>query len=174
MLRIAKLGIFLFLAVISVAFLEAQQPAEAAPVPAQILTSKKAFVSNAGLDSLSAAALKREGDPDRPYRQFYAAMKSWGRYELVTAPGDADLVFEIRFTAPLDTCGNSTCYAPQLGLAILDAKTHFTLWTLVEPVNGAFRKATWDKNFNQGMTDLMNDLKKLAGPTPSTADSAKN
>jgi len=52
MLRIAKLGIFLFLAVISVAFLEAQQPAEAAPVPAQILTSKKAFVSNAGLDSL--------------------------------------------------------------------------------------------------------------------------
>ncbi len=173
MLRIAKLAIFFFLATRSVAFLEAQEAAEVAPVPPQILTSRKAFVSNAGLDSVSLAAFKRAGDPDLPYRHFYAAMKNWGKYELVSAPGDADLVFEIRFTAPLESFGSSTGYTPQLGLTILDAKTHFKLWTLVEPVNGAFRKAAWDKNVNQGMTDLMEDLKKLAGASPAAADSAK-
>ena len=31
------------------------------------------------------------------YNEFYAAMKSWGRYELVSSPADADMVFEIRF-----------------------------------------------------------------------------
>lgn len=173
MLRSARLGIFsVALTVTSVAFPQAQQPG--APVPAQILASNKAFISNAGQDSASAAAFKREGDLDRPYNQFYAAMKSWGRYELVATPSDADLILEIGFTAPLNTCGSTTCYAPQLGLAIFDAKTHFTLWTLIEPVKGAFRKTTWDKNVNQGMTNLVNDLKKLAGPSPSTADSARN
>jgi hypothetical protein len=174
MLRMTKLAFFLALTMTSGAFLEAQQPGGAAPVPAQILASNKAFISNAGLDGPSAAAFKREGDPDRPYKQFYAAMKSWGRYELVTAPGDADLIFEIRFTAQLGNCGDSTCYAPQFGLSILDAKSHFTLWTLTEPVQGAIRKATFDKNVNKGMANLMNDVKKLAGPSTSTADSAKN
>ena len=163
---IAKAAILFSLALISVAFLQAQLPAAAAPVPAQIPASNKVFVSNAGLDAASAAAFKRAGDPDRPYNQFYAAMKSWGRYELVAAPGDADLILEIRFTAPAKPCGDAACYMPQWGLAILDAKTHFTLWTLSEPVHGAFRRASWDKNVNQGMTSLMNDLKKLAGPFP--------
>lgn len=27
------------------------------------------------------------GGPDRLYNEFYAAMKSWGRYELVSTPG---------------------------------------------------------------------------------------
>ena len=173
MLRFARLCNFLVaLTVSSAAFSQAQQ--SAAPVPTQILASNKAFISNAGLDAAAAAAFQREGNPNRPYNQFYAAMKSWGRYELVATPSDADLILEIRFTAPATPCGDATCYAPQLGLAILDAKTHFTLWTLLEPVNGAFRKATWDKNVNQGMTNLMNDVKKLAGPSPSTRESARN
>ena len=33
-----------------------------------------------------------------PYNRFSAAMKSWGRYELVASPAEAGLVFEIRFT----------------------------------------------------------------------------
>jgi hypothetical protein len=56
-------------------------------------------------------------------------------------------------------------YEPQFGLRILDAKTHFLLWSLSEPVEGAFRKATWIKNFDQGLGALMDDLKKLSLPT---------
>ena len=79
----------------------------AAPVPAQIITSTKVFISNAGADSTSLTALRNAEEPDQPYNELYAAMKSWGRYELVAAPADADLVFEIRFTAPLTDCGQS-------------------------------------------------------------------
>ena len=43
-------------------------------------------------------AVSYSGGPDRAYNEFYAAMKTWGRYELVAAPRDADLVFEIRLT----------------------------------------------------------------------------
>lgn len=67
----------------------------------QIASGKKVFVSNAGLDVVSLTLFRKAGDPDQPYNDFYAAMKNGGHYELVTTPADADLVFEIRFTAPI-------------------------------------------------------------------------
>jgi hypothetical protein len=54
-------------------------------------------------------------------------------------------------------------------LTIVDRNSHFALWSLTEPVQGAFRKATWLKNFDQSLGNLMDDLKKLAGPSPSRA-----
>jgi len=142
--------------------------AVAAPVPTQILSAKKVFVSNMGVDAYALPAFKKEQEVDKPYNRFYAAMKTWGRYALVDNPDHADLVFEIRFVAPLAYWGNLATYAPQFGLAIVDAKTHFTLWTMVEPVEGAFRKATWHKNFSQGMTNLMDDLKKVTATSSAT------
>ncbi len=144
-----------------------------APVPGQILSARRVFISNIGVDGFSLAAFKKENEVDKPYNQFYAAMKGWGRYELVDNPTDADLVLEIRFSAPIASAGETPAYAPQLGLSIVDAKSHFTLWNFVEPVGGAFRRATWDKNFNEGMTNLIDDLKRLTTPT-STAPQATN
>jgi len=66
-------------------------------------------------------------------------MKSWGRYELVASPADADWVFEIRFTAPLVDFGTSAMYEPQWELSIFDTKTHFVLCSFTVPVKGAFR-----------------------------------
>lgn len=145
--------------------LRAQAPyaASPAPTPTQIATAKKVFISNAGADATSYAVLKHGGDPQQPYDSLYAAMKSWGRYELVDAPSDADLVFAIRFTAPLADCGKVVTYSPQLELTILETKSHVLLWTVAEPVEGAIRKATWEKNFGQGITNLLRDLKKLSG-----------
>jgi hypothetical protein len=56
-------------------------------------------------------------------------------------------------------------FAPHLRLRILDAKAHFVLWTIVEPVEGAYRKETWEKNFNAGVTNLVSDLKNMSGET---------
>jgi hypothetical protein len=146
-----------------------------APVPSQIASAKKVFVSNAGADGTSYAALKRGGDPQQPYDSLYAAMKIWGRYELVDAPSDADLVFAIRFTAPLTDCGTLAAYSPQLELTILETKSHYLLWTVAEPVEGAVRKATWEKNFGQGMSNLLDDLKKLSGqPAAKVEDPRKH
>ena len=114
-------------------------------MPAPIVTAKKVFISNGGVDRAAPAAFKRAGDSNEPYNRFYAAMKSWGRYDLVASPADADLVFDLRFTAPNADLGKTAIYEAQLGLSIFAAKTHFVLWTLTEPVQGAFRRATGRK-----------------------------
>jgi hypothetical protein len=177
MLRIVKLGtvyLALAFALVSVPQLKAQQKRETviAPVPPQIFASKKVFVSNAGYDSTSRVAFKNGGDLNQPYNEFYSAVKNWGRYELVATPADADLVFEIRFTAPLTFDEKSPIYEPQLDLEILDVKTHFRLWSITTPVQGAIRKVTWEKNFSQGITNLMDDLKKLTTQPAAAADLA--
>jgi len=147
--------------------------APAAPVPAEIAAARKVFIANAGADIASQTIFKRAGQPDQAYNHFYSAMQSWGRYELDSTPAEADLVLEIRFTAPMYYDGNTGTYEPQFGLNIFDAKTHFLLWSLSEPVGGAWREATWLKNFDQGLNLLMGDLKKVSAPAANTIDPGK-
>jgi hypothetical protein len=47
-------------------------------------------------------------------------------------------------------------------LAILDGKTHFQVWTISAPVEGAFRKNTWIKNVEKGAATLVAGLKTVA------------
>src|ERR1700683_5609778 len=63
--------------------------------PAEILTAKAAFISNAGAECNPSGAVGFSGDADRAYDEYYAAMKAWGRYGLTAAPGGADLALEI-------------------------------------------------------------------------------
>jgi hypothetical protein len=139
--------------------------ATTAPMPTAIQTAKRVFLGNAGVDGMSISTFRRSGDMNQPYNWFYLAMKNWGRYELVGSPADADLVFEISFAAPLVGADKISTFAPYLRLEILDAKTHFLLWTIVEPVEGAYRKATWDSNFKTGVTNLVSGLKNITGET---------
>lgn len=90
---------------------------------------------------IPAEAGRKEGEVDKTYNHFYAAMKAWGRYTLVDNPDDADQVFEIRFITWLSGTGKIDSFTPELLLTIVDAKTHFTLWTVAEPVEGAFLKS---------------------------------
>jgi hypothetical protein len=132
------------------------------PVPAQILTARKVFIANAGFDGNAFAILQRAGDAEQPYNQFYAAIKSSGRFEIVGAPIDADLVIEIRFSAHLSGTGKVDTYQPLVTLTILDSKTHFLLWTITEPVESAILAKTWQKNFDNGIANLVRDLTALA------------
>src|SRR5271170_621963 len=86
-------------AALQVSFSMAQSkpaPAPPAPVPPQILAAKKAFIANAGGDQMANNYPRFSGSPDRAYNEFYAAMKSWGRFEIVGSPAEADLLFEVR------------------------------------------------------------------------------
>ena len=145
----------------SVAWAQGVPAASVAPIPTQIITAKKVFIANGGVDAVSMAAFRRAKEPREPYNRFYIAMKSWGRYELVGTPGEADLVLQLSFSAPISDCVKLTSYQPQLTLAIFDSKTHFRLWTFTEPVQGAFLKSTWDNNVKQGIGSLIEDLKQL-------------
>lgn len=133
-----------------------------APVPVQIITAKKAFISNVGGESFETVFDQAvfNGGPDRPYNEFYAAMKAWGHYELVTSPADADLVLVIQWVL-----SDTGLKLPVLGLIevdIVDPKTHVTLWALREYVRGAILLGNRDKNFDHAMNTIVDRTRKLA------------
>lgn len=128
-----------------------------APLPIQIANGKKVFVSNAG----EVTTHSYSGDSRRCYDQFYAALKSWGRYELVGSPGEADLVLEISFT--------NTHFGDQFRLVILDPGTRVVLWPFTEHIAFASRQANRDKNFDQALNLLVNDLRNVAGQPAASA-----
>jgi hypothetical protein len=142
------------------------QAAPAAPVPPAIFSAKKVFLSNAGADS-GLFPHPFSGSQDRAYNQFYAAMQKWGRYELVSDPEDADLVFELRLTGPNgpanpDKQKGASDPLPIFRLAIVSRKSHFTLWTVTESIPVAFLQKTHDRNFDDALAVLLADVRDLA------------
>jgi hypothetical protein len=149
-----------FVAAAEVSAQQAKDP-PAAPLPAQIVSGKKAFVSNASGEQVIAS-----GVSELTYNEFYADMKSWGRYELVSTPADADLVFEVRYQRYSEVRiirGEGGSGGELIGVRILDPKTHVVLWAFTENIKAANRQATGRKNFDQAMGNLVEDIKKLAG-----------
>ena len=147
-----------------------------APVPAQITAAKRIFISNGGqetgrLDDFS-------GNQDRCYNQFYAAMKSWGRYELATGPADADLVVVIGFANPPSSSVVSKGSSdfpftdPRFTLTIFDPKTHFILWSFTEHAEPARLQHNRDKNYDLALANIVDDLKQLSSG-PAASESAK-
>jgi hypothetical protein len=181
MLYATSLRYFLFVcaALMFAVFANAQTPAAAppppsslAPVPPALLNAKTAFISNAGADS-GLFPHPFSGDPDRPYNEFYAAMQGWGRYQLVTDPSEADLVFELKLTAPYGPSNpnkqnGAADPLPMFRLVILDRKTHYVLWALTESIDFAFLQKTHDNNFDAALYAITTDLKRLTS-APNTA-----
>jgi hypothetical protein len=152
-----------------------------APIPAQILTAKRVFVGNAGGDEhVGLDEPSFMGGPQRTYDEFYAAMREWGRYELVGAPADADLHFEIGLTEPAvagvsargDTLTEKP-YDPQFRLVIRDPKTHALLWAFTEHVPWAILRSNREKNFEEALQRIVNDVQVLAARSAPAASSAQ-
>jgi len=169
-MRIARLGFVLMLiacaSLLALGAPPSKQAAGAAPVPDQIISAKKVFIANASV-GCNPIGTTPFGGQDRPYNQFFAAMKNWGRYQLVPSPADADLAFEISFTCPTISPsvvkGNSFGYPydPQLSLVIRDVKTHIVLWKITEHVELAVLQGHRNENFDRAMAALVLDLKNL-------------
>jgi hypothetical protein len=132
-----------------------------APLPAQIIAAKKVFISNGGEDTWLDFDPKH--NPTYTYNEFYAAMKTWGKYQLVSSPAEADVVFEIRLA--LRETGVPRGSGPELRLLILDPKTHVALWPLNQWAKGANRDATARKNFDEAMNALVESMKRLVAST---------
>jgi len=158
-----------------------QPPAPPAPIPAPILSAQKLFIANGGMDAFSLQAFEELGlNGAAPYNTLYATVNSWNKYQLVSSPSDADLVLEIRFTAPFSG-GNgerswdfqrilaNTTWQFQTEVKIYDEKTHFLLWTLTQPVRPANLKGTWMKNISSANATLAGDLKSLLSATAAPA-----
>jgi hypothetical protein len=172
-LNAAHLRIFGFAVAIffltAVAFAQKSTMPPPAPVPPQIAAAQKIFISNAGGESFETVfdELVFNGGPDRPYNQFYAAMKTWGQREIVANPADSDLVLEISWV--LSDTGLRLPVLGQLRLLIVDPKTHITLWSVTEYVRGAVLLGNRDKNFDQAMNTIVNRVKTLMLPAAAAA-----
>ena len=58
---------------------------------------------------------------------------------------------------------------PMFRLVVLDRKTHYVLWALTESVEAAALQKTHDRNFDNALTNLLADLKRLTTTsTPAT------
>ena len=167
----------IFLLPVSVLAQSSKQPPPSAPVPARILTAKKIFIANAGEDERSTAGPLYEGGPTRAYDSFYAALKSWGHYELVNDPADADLVLELEFNLERPVLKGesltSSDFDPVFRLAIRDPKTNLLLWRFVEHAQWALLQGNRDRNFDQALAKAVGDVQALAMESASTGNAAK-
>ena len=152
----------------------AQQPSACLPpVPPALAAAKTVFLSNAGADS-GLFPQPFSGDTNRAYAEFYSALQSSGAFRLVNDPADADLVLELQLTAPYGPTNankqNGTADPlPMFRLAVYDRKTHYALWTITQSVYFAFLQKTHDHNFDEALTDVLNQFLSVAGKTPVPA-----
>jgi hypothetical protein len=153
----------------------AQMPAfdSAGPVPPAIAAAKTIFVSNAGSDS-GLFPEPFTGDPDRPYAEFYTALKAAGNYTLVGDPSQADLVLELRLVAPYGPSEankqkGASDPLPMFHLVVYDGKTHYILWAVTSSIEIAYLQKTHDKNFDTALTEVLDQFLKIAGKPPAAA-----
>jgi hypothetical protein len=167
---IACLGFIVMLSEIALVAQQAAAPVAIAPVPSLLLNARKVFISNAGADS-GLFPHPFTGDPDRAYNEFYSGVVSWGRYQLVASPNEADLVFELRLMAPNGPANankqkGASDPLPMLRLVIYDRPTHYVLWALTESIAPAALQKTHDHNFDEAVTSLVLDAGRLTKSLP--------
>jgi hypothetical protein len=145
-------------------------PPSSAPVPPQILSAHSVFISNGGGSNYYNMFT---GGPDRAYNTFYAVIERANRYQLVSTPAQADLVFEIRGIAPtFDEGRGNVGYNPQLILSIRDPQSSTVLWTTTANVRAIGRQKSRDRQFDQSIEVLVDKLSAVTGQ-PLSPEQAK-
>ncbi len=142
-------------------------PIVSAPVPSAILTATRIFVSNAGADA-GLFPSPFSDTPDRGYNQFYAALKNQGSYQLVNDPSQANLVLELRLTAPYGPSqpskqNGASDPLPMFRLVVYDARTHYILWAFTRSIDVAYLQKSHDRNFDKALSDIVSDFNLLTG-----------
>jgi hypothetical protein len=142
-----------------------------APLPTAVANARKVFLSNGGGSDLA-------------YDAFYAAMKDWGRYEIVGSPDEADLIVELAYRVQsagtrvwgssqastqtyggtIQTTGTTHLHSreipdPQLVLTVYDAKAKASLWSEVDHRRLARRQRNREKETINSAERLVEVLK---------------
>ncbi|HEV2469860.1 MAG TPA: hypothetical protein VGS78_11745 [Candidatus Sulfotelmatobacter sp.] len=175
-----RAGLCFMVLMLQAAFVEAVQKQTApGPLPAQIASARKVFIANGGENQPFSEDYLFSGGSERAYDDLYGAMKSWGKYELVGSPADADLLVEIELQCPkagpmiTPNFRGEYPYDPQFRLTIRDAKTNAVLWSVYEHVEWAILRGNRDKNFDMAMSRLVSDVQGLAVRAATVATAAK-
>jgi hypothetical protein len=162
-----RFALFAFvLPAVSIQPTQAQQAkaADPAPIPTQIATAKKVFIANAGGECSPFGETGFSGGPNVAYNEFYAAVKQWGHFSLVSTPADADLVMEVHFTCRVYFQENLGKVDAQLRIVFLEPKTRILLWAITEHSQPAILQGNRDKEFGFAMGRLVRDVQSLVLP----------
>jgi hypothetical protein len=138
-----------------------------APLPAVVINAQRVFLTNGGGSDLG-------------YDAFYAAMKNWGKYQIVGSPEEADLIVELayrvehggtRVWSSTNTYDGTTqvhsaqIIDPQLVLTIYDAKSKNSLWSTIDHRRLARREKNREKETINSAERLVDELKTRASLT---------
>jgi hypothetical protein len=134
-----------------------------APLPAPLLSARKAYLANGGLDAGSLVASNGRMT-DLPYDRIYTALQTWGRYDLVTNPADSEVVLEFRVESAPERGGALFLYRTFLSATVYDTRSRFVLWTIKAPMR-TFRA----QDVDLAIADVVSSLKTLvtAGGAPA-------
>ncbi|HTV81784.1 MAG TPA: hypothetical protein VME18_03965 [Acidobacteriaceae bacterium] len=144
----------------------AQQTSSTAPIPPQVVNAHYIFVSNGGGSNYFDIF---DAGPNRAYNTFFSQIKRTGHYELVSSPSEADAIFEIRAVAPPVPGLGAPAYNPQVILTIRDPRTNAVLWTASANVRAIGTKKHRDKDFDQSVAVLVDELAQVTGQPLTTA-----
>jgi len=176
----ANLCLFVAVGCASAAGIVAQNPAPApsGPVPPAIVQAKSVFVSNSGSDIDLFPGIYSEGhqlpylfngDESRPYSEFYSALAATRDYQLAADPSQADLVLELQLRAhPAPQLGAPGPLA-ELRLVVYGSQSHYVLWTITQAIEPANLQKNRDKNFEEAITNLLDQFLAVAGKLPVSA-----
>jgi hypothetical protein len=139
------------------------------------------FLSNGGGNSLA-------------YDAFYNAIKTWGRFQIVGSPDDAQLIVELAYrvedggtrtwtttNGTATSYGNTTNYSggsqvhsvrvpdPQLVLTIYDSKSKISLWSTVDHRRLARLEKNREKETVNSAERIVEESKDRIGPQSQLA-----
>jgi hypothetical protein len=144
-------ALLLVLAPLATAQKKKPEPVPPAPIPTGIATAKTVFLSNVcELPYKSCAAV---------YNDLFTEISKQGKYQLVTSPADADLIFEISYTVRRD----GSDFDSYLQLKIVDRATQVPLWTITEP----------DTETSSAIDAVVLDLSVLSRPGQTAGPAVK-
>lgn len=156
----AAMGVLVAALLVQTALPLSAQPTSAVPVPAQFATAHTVFLASGAAPGTGG---KEVLIAQMVYSTFYRSLSAAGRYRLVSAPADAELSMAISTQDAISgVMQGDSVDELFLRLEIFDVKTHTLLWVLDEPLNGAFREDTFQKNVDKSVAALMSDLNSLA------------
>ena len=141
-----------------------------APLPAAVVHARKVFLLNG---QTTAEALTKNGNI-LAFDTFYSDMKSWGKYELVDSPKDADIVIELQYRPYSEGARSFGVYNPStetvtthsvttsgadFALVIYEAKSRDELWSVSDSCGFARLVKNQQKEVIKSIGRLVDGLK---------------
>jgi hypothetical protein len=169
-----SLALTLVCAAPATAFAQTSTSSPAGPVPPALINARSVFVSNSGSDRDLFPGVYSQGrqipyfysgDDSRPYSEFYSALAATRDYQLAADPSQADLVLEVQLRGHLGSAGP----VAELRLIVYSRPTHYVLWTITQTIEPAALQKNRDKNFDEAITNLINQFLEVAGKLPVPA-----